>query len=298
MSLGIAAAAAENGGVDADEPAFSINQRATGIARVDGGVGLDEILVLVEARQTASAQGADNPHGDRLANAEGIPDGQNHIANLQQVAVGKRDGRQAGGFDFQDGHIGRRIGADNLGGVILLVTRHVDLDFTGPLNHVVGGQDVTVGRNDDARAQTFRFARADRVLIGILETVAKKLAEPRVAEKRVLPYLFPNDACGGDVDHTRGGALDNGRETRPELGVPIDRRGGYRNIRAGTLAPERQVKQADHEQGAHSRRKESSKRLGKRFHTSVKLTPKSEKCSIEASGLSATGTEAFARPRA
>ena len=40
----VAAAGADDGGVDADEPAFGIHQRAAGIAGVDGRVGLDEIL--------------------------------------------------------------------------------------------------------------------------------------------------------------------------------------------------------------------------------------------------------------
>src|SRR5581483_5642269 len=42
----ITAAAAEDGGVDADQTAFRIHERAAGVAGVDGGVGLDEVFVI------------------------------------------------------------------------------------------------------------------------------------------------------------------------------------------------------------------------------------------------------------
>ena len=37
-------AAAADGGVDADDLAVDVEQRAAGVAEVDGGVGLDEVL--------------------------------------------------------------------------------------------------------------------------------------------------------------------------------------------------------------------------------------------------------------
>ena len=43
----VAAAAREDGGVDADQLASQIDERAAGVARIDRGVGLDEILVAV-----------------------------------------------------------------------------------------------------------------------------------------------------------------------------------------------------------------------------------------------------------
>src|SRR5580658_9702207 len=43
----VAAAARQNRGVDADQLAAQIDQRAAGVARIDRGVGLDEVLVAV-----------------------------------------------------------------------------------------------------------------------------------------------------------------------------------------------------------------------------------------------------------
>ena len=36
----------EHGGVDADQLAVRVDQRAAGIAEIDGGIGLDEILEI------------------------------------------------------------------------------------------------------------------------------------------------------------------------------------------------------------------------------------------------------------
>ena len=43
-----AAALAEDAGVDADQLAAAVDQRAAGVAGIDGGVGLDEVLVVGE----------------------------------------------------------------------------------------------------------------------------------------------------------------------------------------------------------------------------------------------------------
>ena len=61
-----AAAAAVDGGVDADQPPFGIDQRAARVAGVDGGIGLDEVLEGGQA-QPVAAQRADDAGGDGLA---------------------------------------------------------------------------------------------------------------------------------------------------------------------------------------------------------------------------------------
>lgn len=46
-----AAGLGKDGGIDAYQLAVGINQRASGVALVDGGIGLDEILIGVEAQR-------------------------------------------------------------------------------------------------------------------------------------------------------------------------------------------------------------------------------------------------------
>src|SRR6266550_4108914 len=67
--------------VDANEFATIVHQRAAGIAWVDRGVCLDEILIILDA-EVSAIHGADNSHGDGLSDAEGISDGQRVIAHL------------------------------------------------------------------------------------------------------------------------------------------------------------------------------------------------------------------------
>jgi hypothetical protein len=75
----VPAGARQDRGVDADELAVEIDQRAAGVAGVDRGVGLDEVLVLLDA-QAGAADRADDAHGHRLADAEGIADRQRRPA--------------------------------------------------------------------------------------------------------------------------------------------------------------------------------------------------------------------------
>ena len=97
-----AAAAGGDPGVDAHEPAFGVNERAAGIAGIDRGIGLDEIFITVDAVDAVAvtAQSADDAHRHRLSDAERIADSQNHIADLQLVTIGQRNGGQAGGVNF------------------------------------------------------------------------------------------------------------------------------------------------------------------------------------------------------
>src|SRR5205823_5186037 len=88
----VATAAGEDGGVYSHQPAVGIHERAPGVAGIDGGVSLDEILVV--QAQIASVFGADNSHRHRLANTKGIANRQHHIADFDLVAVSQFDGRQ------------------------------------------------------------------------------------------------------------------------------------------------------------------------------------------------------------
>src|SRR5262249_52401031 len=64
----IAAAQRLDRGVDADDPALEVDERAAGVARVDGGVGLDQVLVGRQAETAPLA--ADDPRGHRARQAE------------------------------------------------------------------------------------------------------------------------------------------------------------------------------------------------------------------------------------
>src|SRR5262249_20502411 len=76
-----AAARTDDRRVDADELAAQVDERAAGIARIDGRVGLDEVLVVLDV-EAGAAERADDSGGDGLAEAEGIADGDDEIADF------------------------------------------------------------------------------------------------------------------------------------------------------------------------------------------------------------------------
>ena len=71
-----------------------IDQRAAGIARIDGGVGLDEELVVADADLRAR-QRRDDAVRHRLPDAERIADGEHHVAHLQRVGIGEFERRES-----------------------------------------------------------------------------------------------------------------------------------------------------------------------------------------------------------
>src|SRR5690606_20153850 len=64
--------------VDADQLAAGVDQRTTRVARVDGGIGLQEILVLMNA-ELAALGSRDDAHRHRLPDAEGIAHGEHDV---------------------------------------------------------------------------------------------------------------------------------------------------------------------------------------------------------------------------
>ena len=99
-----------------------IDQRAAGIARIDGGVGLDEELIVGDADLRAR-QRRDDAVRHGLADAERIADGQHDVADLQRVGIGEVDAREAlvPVLDAQHGEIGARVLEHDLGLELALV---------------------------------------------------------------------------------------------------------------------------------------------------------------------------------
>ena len=69
----------------ADYFALSVEQRPSRIARIDGGIGLDKIVV--RTRADTSALRADDARRNGVGITKGIADGHDPIAGLQPVRV-------------------------------------------------------------------------------------------------------------------------------------------------------------------------------------------------------------------
>ncbi len=86
-----------DGGIDSDQPPSRIEQRATGIAGVDGGVGLDQVIdgrAARFSRQRAVERG-DDTSGERPVQTEGVADSEHLLTHLEVGTGADRHGRRA-----------------------------------------------------------------------------------------------------------------------------------------------------------------------------------------------------------
>src|ERR1700730_3899746 len=150
--------------IDADDPSLQIDQRASRIARIDRGVGLDEILIAFDAG--AAPERADDPRGHGLAEAERIADREDKIADLQAIGVADRNSGQTTAGDLQQGNVGIGIAADQFRFEMAIVLGR-DLDAVRVLDDVGIRHHITLGRiDDDARAGRLGLALDRLALAG------------------------------------------------------------------------------------------------------------------------------------
>src|ERR1019366_9977713 len=96
--------------------------------------------------------------GDGLRQREGAANGFNPVAHLRHVGVAKLDDRQRGtDVDFDHCQVGRLVYADYAGRTAQILAVRVGgelyINLVGLLNHVVVGDDVALGVDDEARAE-------------------------------------------------------------------------------------------------------------------------------------------------
>ena len=159
-----AAGAREDRGVDPDQLARHVDQRAAGIAGIDRGIGLDEELIVGDA-DLGARQRRDDAVGHRLADAERIADREHDVADQQFIGIGKIQRREFlfGIFQAQDRQIGAAVLQHDLGLEFALV-RQRHLDLIGAFDDVVVGHDQT--RRIDHHAGAERALHLLRLLAG------------------------------------------------------------------------------------------------------------------------------------
>ena len=151
--------------VDAHQLAVVVNERAAGVARVDGGIGLDHVgidgVTVGRAHGRGAIQRRHNARGDRLLVAEGRTDRHDPLAHVELGGVTDLDRRELGGvgvLELDDGQVARSIVAHELGliGGAVVHGHHV---LVIAIDHVVVGEDVALGIEHHARADAARAVR-------------------------------------------------------------------------------------------------------------------------------------------
>ena len=164
---------AGDGRIDPDDLCAEVDQRAAAVAGVDGGIRLDEVLeddAGVAQLEVAASLGADDPVGDRVAQAEGASHGQDEVADLHLAALAQPRGDQSGRLDGQHGDVGIGI-VPHFARIDSAPVGQVDLDPVGrgAADDVAVGQHVVLAltADNDAGAGLFGVLAA-----AVLETGA------------------------------------------------------------------------------------------------------------------------------
>ncbi|CAN4032706.1 NADAR domain-containing protein, partial [Dysosmobacter welbionis] len=208
-TLAGAAVAGVFGGHDTHHLAVAVQQRTTGVAGVDGGIGLDHIegrAVHVDGAVHAGDHAA--AHGERQV-PQGVANGQNPVAHIQLLTVAQGDGLQAGGLDLDDRDVVVLIPAHILGVVFIAVVQG-DLHGLGILHHMVVGDNIAIRGENKAGAGGCRLYRLTEEVVAVgpgdidrHHAVDIGGVNLRVAHRRLAVHGFQCDLTDGaaaDVD--------------------------------------------------------------------------------------------------
>ncbi|GAV36779.1 hypothetical protein ROTAS13_04467 [Roseomonas sp. TAS13] len=210
-----AAAGREDGGVDADHRAVLGEERATGIAAVDRGIDLQE--VVIGAGADVAAAGRDHARRDGAAEAEGIAHRHHPVARAGLVGIAQLQERQvAAGIDLQQRQVGALVAAHDPGRQLApVIQRH--LHRGGVLHDMVVGDDMALGIDQEAGAQRLGHAAA-RPALGGTEIAAEHAVLRRARrEGRAGLGLLLRLLDGGDGHHRRADFGDQIGKARKAL---------------------------------------------------------------------------------
>ncbi len=166
----------EDRGVDADDLAVHVEQRATGVAAVDRGVGLDVVVERARLDVAAARRHDAGRHG--AAQAERIADRHHGLANAQLGGVAELHGRQRlVALDLEHGEIGLLVSTQQFGRQLAAV-RQGDGDRVGLTGDVIVGDDDAGRIDDEAGAHGLRLGmRAHLALALLAEALGEFLHE-------------------------------------------------------------------------------------------------------------------------
>src|SRR5690242_4500476 len=148
-------------------------KRTTGVARIDGGIGLDEVVIGSTADHTPL--GADDPGCNGLRQSKGVAYGHDPFADLKAIAVAQ----------FGKGEFLLLVDLDQC--QVQLFVHPLDLTLyltplgkldqylVGAVDYMVVGEDIAVGADDETAAQALFAARA--LLRHLIEELAEEIIE-------------------------------------------------------------------------------------------------------------------------
>ena len=189
-----------NGGVHADNVACHVDKRATGVAGIDSGIGLDEALELALRNAVGAGLidgavlGGDDSRRDCFGQSKWAADSEYPVAYLSAFGVAKLDGGKGIlRVNLNDGDVCVPVDADYRGGTAIVagatirIGRKLDVDLVGFVDDVIVGNDVATGIYDEARAESSAFAT---LTIAVIIAAATLAAEEAIEEILHVSWLL------------------------------------------------------------------------------------------------------------
>src|SRR5206468_12704039 len=128
----------------------------------------------------------DDAHGHCLADAERVAHREDNVAHTNAVGVAKGKRVKIGRVDLDERQIARLVGADYFR-VERAAVAQFDADLVRAVDDVVVGQNVAVGRRNDARSEAALLERRRTARSAALpELVAEELTEEVVVRQLEL----------------------------------------------------------------------------------------------------------------
>ena len=141
--------------IDANDFAAHVDQRTSGVAGVDGGIGLNEASgrAAILRERIRTVESADNAAGYGEAESEGVAEGKHGLAGAQSGGVAPGSVGKIASVDLDDGEVGKRIGTDKFGvHDAAILQGNVDVDCA--IDDVIVGDDVAIGRDENTAADS------------------------------------------------------------------------------------------------------------------------------------------------
>ena len=161
----------DDGGVDADEFAAIVDERAAGIARIDGSIRLEEVLVVFDTEPTA-ALGADDAFGYGLSYAERVANRNGYVAHFNLGRIANGEWSDLTDVDLENRNVRLWIGTHDARFEFALIGER-DLDVGGAVHDVIVGENVAFRTDDYTGAESLFTA-----ILGSFHTaLTEKLAE-------------------------------------------------------------------------------------------------------------------------
>ena len=191
-----AAGLGKNEVVDADDLPADVDERTARVSGVDGRIGLEKIVGHLAGEQTLAR--TDDALRDRFLQTEGIAHREDELADAHRVGIGETQRTQPLGLDLQDGEVGGRVGAEQLGRQAASVTQ-ADQDLLRTFDDMHIGHHMTfLGNNGPGPLRNRLRTRRRRQ--------AEKLAQ------QLLARVDRGAAARGDADHRRDDRFGHPRE--------------------------------------------------------------------------------------